>query len=123
VEKTLEYLKIELPTIIVFNKVDILTDPDDMRAIENEFEGAIFISAQRGINLSGLLETMQRKYDESTYRVSILVPYSEMELSQIIYNTFEIEERKDEEEGSYFQLNVTSEDMEFFENKFSKYIV
>ncbi|MFW5701527.1 MAG: GTPase HflX [Bacteroidota bacterium] len=122
VNQTLESLKIDLPTLLVFNKVDKVSDPDDLRAIEREYDDSIFISAKRGINLNALLETMQNKYDERTSDFEILLPYSDMELSNIIYNNYEIENREDKDEGAYFRLRVAHDDLEFFKNKFSKYI-
>jgi len=123
VNKTLEELKInEKPTILVFNKVDLLDDVSIHKALKNEFPDSIFISAQRGINIENLLTLMQEKYNRYNNIFEINLPYSKSDMISLIYESYEVIKRQDSDDGMIFKIKIPVEKEKYFFNKFSQYI-
>ena len=124
VNETLDHLKIsDKPTILVFNKIDALDeDYHGRRAIEEEFPNSILISAVRGININGLIDFMQKKYEENSSGLHILLPYTEMQLISQIYEYGDIKERTDKDVGILLEVKVAAEKYEYFMHKFGNFI-
>jgi GTP-binding protein HflX len=124
VNDTLRFLKInDKPQILVFNKMDMVEDRYELLAIEEEFPNSILVSAQESTNIDKLLDLMQRKYDEQSKVIDILLPYSEMQLVQKIYTFADIVSREDTDDGVAFSLRISSGKEEYFNNYFSQYAV
>jgi GTP-binding protein HflX len=75
VNSTLEELKAnELPTILAFNKIDAIQERETLRELSHQYKNAIFISAQRGINIEKLkkeiAEILQHDWKEETLVIS-----------------------------------------------------
>ncbi len=75
VKATLEELgAYEKPTLMVFNKIDRLADRSILAALAVQHPRSVFISASRGINLSGLKEhvvaLLEEEFVEEQFRVS-----------------------------------------------------
>lgn len=122
VEETLEQLKIDKPTIPVFNKIDLLEERSGLRLIESDYPGCIFISAQREINIATLLDLLQRKYDEQGKHMSFVLPYDAMEKISEIYKFADIIKREDIEDGIAFELRIPADKVEMFEYSFGRYM-
>ncbi len=123
VNETLKSLNIyDRPIIHVLNKIDKLESLDMIRNVEKDYPNCIKISAKRGINVSGLLNLMQQKYEEHSKTYRLLLPYSDMNLVSDIYNSGEILKRKDKQTGAEFEVKVVPDKLEFFLNKFSQYM-
>ncbi len=124
VNGTLEGLKINLkPTILVLNKVDLIEDVNDIRAIESEFPNAIFTSAERNINIQKLLEVMQSKADEHSKTASFILPYSAMSLVNPLYSYADIISREDKDEGISFEVRIKEDKYHIFEHNFGKFLL
>lgn len=122
VESTLDDLKIfEIPTILVLNKIDLMEDRIGLAYIKEEFPNAIFISAERGINIQTLLEEMQRVYDANSNDFYILLPYSEMSKIAKLYSLGDIIEQKDTDIGSEFKIRIKPENINLFKNLFGNF--
>lgn len=80
VKQTLRELGLgERPTLIVFNKADVLrgAEGDALReALGAEFPGALFVSARKGSGLDALRERLAAAATEGWKHVSIRLPYS-----------------------------------------------
>ncbi len=123
VNKTLEELKInEKPTIMVFNKVDMLDDITIHRALKNEFADSILISAKRGINIESLLELMQEKYNRFHNIFEVCLPYEKSELVSHLYDNYEVLERIDTDTSMNFKVKIQADREKYFGNIFGKYI-
>lgn len=119
VKETLEYLKIkDKPQIIVFNKIDLLESLSEIKGIEDEYADSIFVSAARSINITGLLELMQKKYDEQSHILKFILPYSEMDKIALLYTTTDIIKRSDTEEGIELEVSVKPDKISLFEHNF-----
>lgn len=76
VEQTLKDLNADKKTqLMIFNKVDLLQDRDKMNNILLKHRNSVFISAARGINISGfrnkLTEIVEENYKEETIKLDI----------------------------------------------------
>jgi GTP-binding protein HflX len=82
VTETLHTLAIATkPTVLVFNKIDRLpADSPLLRELRSEYPEAVFISAERGINIRKLLATLQRVYDGQSEELAFVLPYTELHL-------------------------------------------
>lgn len=61
--------------IDVFNKIDQLQEPRQLRELQSRYPAAVFISAMRGINIPALKESIShhlaREYSEKTVRIHV----------------------------------------------------
>lgn len=124
VEETLDSLKIiEKPTILVFNKIDMLEDYDGLKGLQSNYPNAVFISAKRGINIQALLEILESKYNEHSNVYKILVPYTSSEIVSKLYKSYEVMTREDIDEGTMLELKIQKDKLEYFNNYFGKYVI
>ena len=123
VNETLESLKIsDKPVILVLNKVDLIEDVNDLRAIEFEYPHAVFTSASRNINIQKLMSVMQEKSEEKSKTLSLILPYTAMDLVSEVYSNADIISRDDKDEGVHFNIRVKNDKLKLFEHNFRKYI-
>ncbi|MCL5990774.1 MAG: GTPase HflX [Bacteroidetes bacterium] len=123
VNETLESLKIsDKPVILVLNKVDLIEDVNDLRAIEFEYPHAVFTSASRNINIQKLMSVMQEKSEEQSKTLSLILPYTAMDLVSEVYSNADIISRDDKDEGVHFNIRVKNDKLKLFEHNFRKYI-
>lgn len=122
VEQTLDDLKItDIPTILVFNKIDLMEDRIGIAYIKEEHPNAIFISAERGLNIRMLLDEMQRVYDANSNDFYLMLPYSEMSEISKLYSLGDILEQNDKDNGSEFKIRIKPENINLFKNVFGKF--
>lgn len=123
VNETLESLEIDnKPIIHVFNKVDLIEDQFLMARIEDIYDNAVFISARQGINISALNDKFQELYDVNTKKFNLLLPYTKMDLMPKLYNTAEILERKDTDDGIELIIKLEKDKEEHFNFYFNEYV-
>ncbi|MBK9246717.1 MAG: 50S ribosome-binding GTPase [Ignavibacteria bacterium] len=114
VHQTLEDLEIgEKSTLLVLNKSDAIAE-DERNQLEIEYPNSILISAEKGLNLDVLLLTMQQAAERGSTTVSILIPYSEMNLLKTIYESGEIHSRIDGDDGSTIEITIPHDKKERF---------
>jgi GTP-binding protein HflX len=123
VNETLEGLKInQKPTILVLNKVDLIEDVNDIRAIESEFPDAVFTSASRNINIQKFLNVLQEKSEQQSKTLSFILPYTAMDLVSEVYSNADIISRNDNDEGISFNVRVKNDKLKILEHNLRKYI-
>ncbi len=123
VEDTLNYLKIvDIPIILVLNKIDLMQEYFGLSSIESEFKDSIFISAKRHINIQGLLQKIQDIYNKQSKEYILTIPYNKMEMLSLLYKCAEIISKKDGDFGTEFKVRIQYDDYEFFQNKFGNFI-
>lgn len=122
VKETLDFLKIgDKPVILVFNKIDLLEERDFFRVVEQEYPNSIFVSAQRGINILKLQETLQAKVDQMSSYFDMLLPYTSMEIISKLYSVAEVIQREDKDDGVHFKLKVNPGNKEIFDYHFRRF--
>ena len=64
----------EVPTLMVFNKVDLVTDTMELQALLNAHPKAVVISARSGQGLDDLAEAVRAHFAERTFDFQLSVP-------------------------------------------------
>lgn len=124
VEETLESLNItNKPRILVLNKIDLIQDKEYIKFLQKEYEEAILISAERGINITALLNRMTSIMESETRYVKLLLPYNKMELLPLVYKFSSIVRREEKNEGIEFLTKLLKQEESLFVNIFQAYIL
>lgn len=124
VNETLRSLNIESkPTVLVFNKVDLVQDRDLRHMLEEDFPGCVFVTAARHINILHLSSVMQETYNQESKSLRLLVPYTNMKLISEVYEWSEVLEREDRDEGVYLVIKLPKEINEQTEQALEPFIL
>jgi len=91
VDQTLKELHCEKKQQIkVFNKVDLLHDRSILGELKNVYEHSVIISAERGINISSLLEMVKESFTISHVEESVKIKISEAKIISLIHSLAEV---------------------------------
>ena len=91
VQQTLKDLHCEAkPQIKVFNKVDLLQDRSIVEEVKHSYDRSVVISAERGINVSSLLEMIKDNFGDSHVEESIKIKISEAKIISRIHSLAEV---------------------------------
>jgi GTP-binding protein HflX len=87
VDQTLKELECNNKSIIrVFNKIDLVVDKTKIQYIRNKYEKSVIISAQRGINISGLREKIIEEFEISFIEEKISLDLSDSKKAASIHS-------------------------------------
>lgn len=81
---------LEIPTLLVFNKIDKIQEREQIHDLKNTYSNAIFISAQRGINIETLKETIAEKLQTNWIEETLTIPQSNNRLLAQLHEVAEI---------------------------------
>ncbi|MDE3058118.1 MAG: GTPase HflX [Bacteroidota bacterium] len=81
------------PLLHIFNKIDALHDRFIMHDLQSRFSPCVFVSAERGINLSGLKEMLGVMIRQSFQEISFTLPVSEYKALSSLHELTEITEQ------------------------------
>ena len=81
---------LEVPTIMVFNKVDGLEDRSVINGLKQEYENSVFTSALRGIGLPALKEQVLAQIESGFTEYTALIPVVEAKAISKIRNLADI---------------------------------
>jgi GTP-binding protein HflX len=94
VNMTLEELRSrDKPTIMVFNKIDKVTDRTSLKELETRHENAVSISAARGINISGLKEKILSLLEKGLSERTLIVKQSDYRVIALLHDVAEVLEK------------------------------
>ncbi len=123
VQQTLESLDVgDKPTLLIFNKIDLIEDKEMLRSLDFEYPGCLKISAAKGLNVRELLGRMQDYSDSITKTMDFFLPFSAMKDLAVLYQNTEILERADEESGILVRARISPTQEGLIRNKFKQYI-
>jgi GTPase len=118
--QTLEQLDAaDKPTLTVFNKIDMLSNPHMATELVAEWPDSVAISAATGKGVGDLMDAIRRHVQNLLGNVKALVPYSESGLVQDCYDfgrVFKVDYR---DEGIYVEAELVAE----MRQKLAKYAV
>src|SRR3954471_16450280 len=101
------------PRLLVFNKVDLLSEAE-RREGELDHPEAVLVSAQEGASMDALRERIEAAYEETLTEVELLIPYSQggrlHELREVAGEL----ERTDREDGVLVCAKVPTAEMHRF---------
>ncbi|MFN3306486.1 MAG: GTPase HflX [Candidatus Kapaibacteriota bacterium] len=124
VEDTLESLNVvHKPRLLVLNKIDLIQDKEYLKFLQDEYPEAILISAERGINISTLLNRMTSLMESEIRYVKLFLPYTKMELLPLVYKFSCIVQKEEKNEGIEFLTKLFKQEENYFVKIFQSYIL
>ncbi len=91
VENTLKDLDCDKKLQVkIFNKIDAVTDHQKIDYVRNTYENCFIISAQRGINVSSLIENLEQIINDSFIEEKIRLPLKDAKAVAQIHNLAEV---------------------------------
>jgi len=103
----------EKPRVLVFNKVDLLSEEERQEAGLDHPE-AVLISAQEGEGLEALHERIEAAFEETLAEVELLIPYSEGGRLHELHEVAGDLERTEREDGVLVRARVPVAEMHRF---------
>ncbi|HEX5526127.1 MAG TPA: GTPase HflX [Solirubrobacterales bacterium] len=103
----------EKPRLLVFNKVDLLSE-EERRETELDHPEAALISAQEGEGLDDLRERIEAAFEETLTEVELLIPYSEGGRLHELHEVAGDLERTDRADGVLVHAKVPAAEMHRF---------
>jgi GTP-binding protein HflX len=103
----------EKPRLLVFNKIDLLSD-EERRETELDHPEAVLVSAQEGEGLDGLRERIEAAFEETLTEVELLIPYSQGGRLHELHEVAGDLERTDREDGVFVCAKVPTAEMHRF---------
>jgi GTP-binding protein HflX len=103
----------EKPRLLVFNKIDLLSE-EERRETELDHPEAALVSAQEGEGLDGLSERIEAAFEETLTEVELLIPYSQGGRLHELHEVAGDLERTDREDGVLVQAKVPTAEMHRF---------
>ncbi len=107
VENTLRDLgATDMPVLVALNKVDRLSDFDQIQPMIQEFPNSLAISAKEGSGLEELLARVEDVLSENLVRIRTCIPYREGELVSLFYQWGLVEREEHNPEGTILEGRV-----------------
>ena len=118
VEETLAHLDISgVPTLLVLNKIDLLTDEDQhSRMHVEEYVDIVEVSAFKKIGLDRLLTAVSEGLSATDVLVNLLIPYDEGQLVSQLFEVAKVETQEHTENGVRIQAQLPQHSLTLFQN-------
>jgi GTP-binding protein HflX len=104
------------PTIMVFNKWDLVQDPLELHPLINRNAPAIAISAAKNYQLDELLNLISANLPAQPQLVHLLLPFAQSNLTGLLYQAGKVAETEYREEGIYCAVYLTEQYVEQFKD-------
>ena len=115
VQETLEDLGAgDTPTLVVFNKIDMLQDRSILPTLSEKYPNCVFISAVRGINILGLKEAVAQMLEKEFMVEEIVLPDSKQKIIAQLHDVGEVLERSYEDGKVIMKIRIHRRDKERF---------
>jgi len=98
--------------IKVFNKVDSISDKSVIEYIRNKYPNSVIISAQKGINISGLKKMIEDLIEESFIEEEIELRIGQTKLASQIHELSEVTSVKYNHDTVLFKYRTNKENSE-----------
>jgi GTPase len=98
--------------ILVFNKVDSITDKSIIGYVRNKYPNSVIISAQKGINISSLKEKIDDLIEESFVEEEIELRIEQTKLASQIHDLAEVTSVKYNHDTVLFKFRANKENSE-----------
>jgi GTP-binding protein HflX len=113
VQDTLEDLGAgDKPTLVVFNKVDLLKERSALATISEKHPNHVFISAARGINITGFKDEVGKMLEQEFIIEEFSIPQSNQKIISQLYDAGEMLERTYEDDRVLLKLRLHRRDRE-----------
>ncbi len=108
------------PTLMVFNKIDGLTDRSVIAATSEQYPHSVFISAKRGINILGLKAEVSKLLQEEFVDKTFTISQEDQRLIAYLHTTGEVLEKDYREDFVTLSLRIKKKEFERVMNFVSK---
>lgn len=95
------------PVILVFNKIDKVSNTY-IEKLKIKYKNVVFISALKKKGISELYSRIKKFIEKHYINIVVRIPYDESRLISFIYNNCQVLDRKDLEDSTVLNLNVSS---------------
>jgi GTP-binding protein HflX len=110
VEETLKgYGSQDKKEIKVFNKIDLVEDKSKIEYVRNTYPESVIISAQKGINISSLIKTIESILDESVVEEEITLRIEQTKIASQIHELAEVTDVKYNHDTVLFKYRASKE--------------
>ena len=75
----------DIPTLMVFNKIDNLQTEDNLQILRSQYPDAHLISAHRGDGVATLMEALSNRFAEIGTNLSLTIPYTDGKALDLLY--------------------------------------
>ncbi|HVK37503.1 MAG TPA: GTPase HflX [Candidatus Kapabacteria bacterium] len=117
VDETLREIgAVGIPTLMVFNKVDVLEDPDVLAELSGRYPESVAISAARGLHISALRERMAAMMEATYVERTIRVPVAEANRIAKIHEYADVLDKRYDDEYGYYRLRYSPKLIEHIES-------
>lgn len=112
VEDTLKELGSEnKKEIKVFNKVDLVKDKSKIEYVRNTYTNSVIISAQKGINISSLIQIIEDIVEESFFEEELILGIEQTKLASQIHELSEVTSVKYNHDKVLFKYRANKENV------------
>jgi GTP-binding protein HflX len=121
VNDTLEELgAADKPTLMVFNKIDALSDRTILQAVAEQYSNRVFISATRGINILGLKDEVLHVLESEFAEEMVRIPQDQQKLISQLHTAGEVLERTYEDAEVILRMRIRRKDRDRFTSLLQK---
>jgi len=110
-ETTLKVLKEigadEVPQLLVFNKIDLLSDPAHLVWLNSKYPGCLTVSSFDEVGLKVLVEKIQDFFTKNYISQEVLIPYDRQKWVNRYHELTEVKSQEFEEEGVRISYRAT----------------
>ena len=107
VEATLRDIgAVESPVLVALNKIDRLSDPDEVSELVAEFPNSLAISARTGQGIEALLARIESVFNANLIAVRVQVPYEQGELVAMLHQHAYVEREVHGPEGTLVEARI-----------------
>lgn len=96
----------DIPTVTVYNKMDLVQDQSIVAPNETGARNTVFISAKENTGIPTLLNATAKCLAETVRRVSLLLPYSEGSLLDLIRRQGNVLREEYQNEGTFIEATI-----------------
>lgn len=100
------------PTILVFNKIDKLRDRSIIHEVTTQYKDSVFISAERGINISSLQDKLLQILDSGTVNYTLTIQQSDYRTIAKLYEIANIITKEYEDNSVKITFRINQKNME-----------
>jgi GTPase len=100
------------PTILVFNKIDTMTDRTLLHDLTLEHDNAVFISAHRGINIDGLKDSLLKLLDQNMIEHTVTIKQSDYRMIAKLHEIADITSKQYDENSVIVDFRISAKNIE-----------
>ena len=117
VDETLREIgAVGISTLLVFNKVDALEDPDLLAELRERYPDALMISAERGLHINALRERLAEMMESTYVERTVRVPVANANRLAKIHDFADVLDKRYDNEYGYYRIRYSPKLIEHIES-------